>query len=288
MRTLPASRRYAAAAAIAGAAMFGPVQALADAGWLAWWQTPISGSATHHIEMTVAWHARLMVLAWGILIPAATLVARFFKVTPLQRWPERLDNKFWWHTHVRLQTIAVAVAAFAIVPVWGSRSEPLLSQVHRGFAWAACALAVAQIVGGALRGSKGGPTDRTLRGDHYDMTARRVVFEYVHKLGGYAAIACAAVAIVTGLILVDAPRWMAIAIAGWWLVCCLAFAWLQHRGWCIDTYQAIWGPGEEHPGNHRRPIGVGVRRYQEARAPLWPGHRPPGMASRQQRPTTTR
>ena len=34
----------------------------------------------------------------------------------------------------------------------------------------------AQVLGGYLRGSKGGPTDHRLRGDHYDMTARRVWF----------------------------------------------------------------------------------------------------------------
>ncbi|MCC6195472.1 MAG: cytochrome b [Burkholderiales bacterium] len=217
-----------------------------------------------------------MVLAWGVLIPLATLVARFFKVTPGQPWPERLDNKFWWRTHVYAQSVAVAITAIAIALLWGSRSELALAQVHRAFAWAACALAVLQVAGGMLRGSKGGPTDVTLRGDHYDMTARRVVFEYVHKLAGYAAIACAAAAIVAGLVLVDAPRWMAIFIAGWWAALGFAFAWLQRQGWCIDTYQAIWGPGETHPGNRRRPIGIGVRRHDQGRRPLWPGHQPGG------------
>ena len=63
-----------------------------------------------------------------------------------------------------------------------------------------------------------------------------------------------------GLLIVDAPRWMALILGVWWLILMAAFTRLQAAGRCIDTYQAIWGPDPAHPGNHLRPIGWGVRR----------------------------
>ena len=42
---------------------------------------------------------------------------------------------------------------------------------------------------------------------------------------------------------------------------------LQRRGRAIDTYQAIWGPGAEHPGNQRKPIGWGIRQVEDNRQP---------------------
>ena len=53
-----------------------------------WLTTPISGAAAHALELPLAWHGRLMVLAWAIGVPVAILLARFYKVTPTQRWPD--------------------------------------------------------------------------------------------------------------------------------------------------------------------------------------------------------
>ena len=49
---------------------------------LDWWLAPLSGATDHVIAAPVAWHARLMVLAWGVLIPVGVLWARFWKVAP--------------------------------------------------------------------------------------------------------------------------------------------------------------------------------------------------------------
>ena len=68
-----------------------------------WLLAPASGAAEHHIAPWAAWHGRLMVLAWAVLLPVGVLVARFFKVMPGQDWPLRLDNKSWWHAHRLLQ-----------------------------------------------------------------------------------------------------------------------------------------------------------------------------------------
>ncbi|MEM7613627.1 MAG: cytochrome B, partial [Pseudomonadota bacterium] len=64
----------------------------------------------------------------------------------------------------------------------------------------------------------------------------------------------------TGLYQSNAPMWMFVSLLMWWSVLGLAFLTFQRRGMSIDTYAAIWGPDASHPGNRRRPIGVGVTR----------------------------
>jgi hypothetical protein len=92
------------------------------------------------------------------------------------------------------------------------------------------------------------------------MTGWRRVFERLHKGLGWLAVLVAALAILLGLGLVDAPRWMALTLALWWLALVAVFVRLQRAGRCIDTYQAIWGPDPAHPGNRLKPVGWGIRR----------------------------
>lgn len=61
-----------------------------------------------------------------------------------------------------------------------------------------------------------------------------------------------------------ALTWITCLIAATWAVGAALFAWLQWKGYCLDTYQAIWGPGLEHPGNRISPIGWGIRRVRPA------------------------
>ena len=86
------------------------------------------------------------------------------------------------------------------------------------------------------------------------------IFEHVHKSTGYLLILLATAAILSGLWVANAPVWMWIALAAWWCVQILVFAWLQRSGYAVDTYQAIWGPDSRHPGNGMKPIGWGIRR----------------------------
>jgi hypothetical protein len=228
-----------------------------------WLLQPLSGSAHHVIAPWASWHARGMVLAWGVLLPLGALVARYYKVTPVQRWPAELDNKTWWHAHRGLQWTGVLVMSVAAALAWGrGRGASAAALVHAWAGWALVAAGWLQVVYGLRRGSKGGPTETTLRGDHYDMTPRRLHFERVHKGLGWLSVLAAIGVIALGLHLADAPRWMAVVLAAWWLLL-IAAAWqLQRQGRCIDTYQAIWGPDPRHPGNRLPPVGWGVRRPQ--------------------------
>ena len=223
--------------------------------------TPLSGSAAHALPTWTVWHARAMVLAWAVLLPLGALVARFFKVLPAQDWPRVLDHKAWWHAHRALQWLGAGLMLLGLWLAWGRGSgQGPLAQLHTWLGLVVCALGLLQIASGLIRGSKGGPTSTLMRGDHYDMTPWRSAFERLHKSLGWLSVLAAVVVLMGGLVLADAPRWMALVLASWWLALLAGFVVLQRAGRCIDTYQAIWGPDPVHPGNRLRPIGWGVRR----------------------------
>lgn len=230
---------------------------------LDWLMAPLSGATEHHLAPWAYWHARLMVAAWALLLPLGALIARYFKVMPGQRWPEQLDNKAWWHAHQALQWGGIVVMTLGLAVAWGhGGSATPAARWHVWGGWAVAALGWLQIAAGLSRGSKGGPTDAQLRGDHYDMTPHRVRFERLHKAFGWTAVLAALAVLALGLVAADAPRWMALALGLWWgLLGALAWHW-QRKGRCIDTYQAIWGPDPRHPGNRMDPVGWGVRRPQ--------------------------
>lgn len=231
---------------------------------LEWLLASIDMSRAHIIDAAVVWHGRLMVLAWAVFLPLGVIVARFFKVTSRQDWPAQLDNKVWWYAHQALQYAAGILMIIAVVLIW--RPMHAGSPWHSWLGWIVVAACAVQFLGAWLRGTKGGPTDPrpdgSLSGDHYDMTLRRRLFEQLHKSVGYIAIVLSLAAIASGLWLVNAPRWMALALALWWLVLIAVWSVLQSRGKAIDTYQAIWGPDPRHPGNAISPTGWGVRRRQ--------------------------
>ena len=229
--------------------------------WLHWLLAPLSGATDHLIQPWAYWHARSMVLAWAVLLPLGALVARFYKVRPNRGWPDTLDDKWWWHRHRSLQYAGCAVMGVGLWFAYGHGGRPgLLVTAHHGLGWTVIVLALSQIVGGYLRGSKGGPTDRQLRGDHYDMSTRRRVFEWLHKRLGWLSVLLSLPVVATGLIAVDAPRWMPLVLTLWYALLIGAFGRLQRQGRCHDTYQAIWGPDPVHPGNAAVRRGFGVRR----------------------------
>ena len=226
-----------------------------------WLVTPISGAHAHAIAGWAAWHGRLMVLGWNVMLPAGVLIARFGKVPRRDRWPAVLDHPTWWRSHVRLQTGGILLMSGAVLlAVLHASGTGRTVRIHHALGWTVAAAGWIQATAGALRGSKGGPTDASPRGDHYDMTPRRIAFERLHKGLGWSVVPLVWLATGYGLLLADAPRWMPVALVAWWSCLIALFVVLQRRGLCIDTYQALWGDGPHHPGNQRRPIGWGVVR----------------------------
>ena len=184
---------------------------------LAWLLDPIDALRAHDVALHTAWHGRAMTLAWVVLFPLGIFAARFYKITPKQNWPERLDNKAWWYAHLALQCSGGAAVTVAIILIWpgnwaGNGPGKIgTAGVHAWLGWSAVTLCAVQFLGGWLRGSKGGPEEQAigkpLAGDHYDMTRRRRFFEYAHKVTGYAALLAAVAALINGL-------WAALDVAG--------------------------------------------------------------------------
>jgi len=224
---------------------------------------PIDATRPHHVGQLVSWHGRIMVLAWGIIMPVAVLAARYFKITPRQNWPQQLDNPTWWHIHLKGQ-IAVVLLTLLGLAIVLMADHGLSSPPHRILGYCLIVLAIGQLVSGLLRGSKGGPTapapDGSLHGDHYDMTPRRLIFERWHKRLGYALIFMAMVTVLLGLWVANAPLWMVVLILSWWIALTMVALFLQFRVGAYDTYQAIWGPNPDLPGNRMNPQGWASRR----------------------------
>ena len=128
----------------------------------------------------------MMALAWLVLLPAGALVARFYKVLPRQDFPAVTDSKAWWRAHLLLQYGGTALAAAGLWTAWDALDGAWdLSNLHTLLGLAVMGLCAMQVVSAWLRGTKGGPTDThadpadpgTWRGDHFDMTRRRRLFE---------------------------------------------------------------------------------------------------------------
>ncbi len=226
-----------------------------------WMLAPIDLGRAHDVAPLVAWHGRVMTLAWGIMVPLGVLAARYFKVLPGQDWPRQLDNQVWWVTHRVMQYGAVALTLLGLFLILQDRQDHAGSTIHRLLGYTILVIAALQVTGGLLRGGKGGPTDRTGgASDHFEMTRRRIAFEVIHKALGYSALLLTVSTVVTGLWLANAPHWMWLAMAVWWSVLLTVAILLQRRGMALDTYQAIWGPDPELPGNRMTPIGIGIAR----------------------------
>ncbi|CAM3633809.1 cytochrome b561 domain-containing protein [Deinococcus frigens] len=195
-------------------------------------------------------HAGLMLIAWVLVLPAGIVIARFFKVTARQDYPRVVDNRIWFKTHVVMQYAGVICTTLGLGLAWFHTGRLNLGTAHTLFGLGAVALGWLQIVWGVRRGSKGGPTDPAgMRGDHYDMTPHRWVFEWGHRGGGYLALLLALGAAWSGLHLVNAPGWMLAALLVFPLLFAALFWCFSRQRWRVpNSYQAIWGPAHPQPG----------------------------------------
>jgi hypothetical protein len=185
-------------------------------------------------------HAGLMIYAWGILLPVGSTIARYFKVTGDQDFPREIDNHFWWTWHRLFQTAGMVLATLGALVVHAAGTSGFASW-HSRIGASVLLLGWLQVIAALLRGTMGGPTDATLRGDHYDMTRRRLVFEALHKTIGWITLGLAGAALVSGAVFTDAPDLVLVALGiliGAHLLAIFRFA---HAGRWVDTYRAIWG-----------------------------------------------
>lgn len=205
-------------------------------------------------------HGVIMAACWGILIPVSIVITRFFKVMPGQDYPAVTDAKFWMRSHRALSTLVIwGGTAGALLPVWALGGITLAS-THGQWGAAVIVLGWLQLAIAMSRGTHGGPwglgnPERMVlpkaqwRGDHYDMTRRRRIFEALHINPGHATWAAGLVAVFLGIDQLGLDWPWPTALAGFLGVLAVASVKFTRDGRRVPTYQAIWGVGEEHPGN---------------------------------------
>jgi hypothetical protein len=226
-----------------------------------WWRAPLYITPTLTASSAERAHAWLMVFAIVLCLPISSLIARYFKVTRKQNWPIVLDSKFWWYSHLLLGYGGMTLALVAVALFWsdlkildGDRIKRLGAPqlLHFAIGWATLLVGIFLVVSGWFRGSKGGPNDKQLRGDHYDLTPKRLRFESIHKYAAYGFLVLSLFAAGFGVITAGLPRWSLLMFAlGVLGLCALAIRW-ELKGRNIPSYQATFGLKQEHPGNRRR------------------------------------
>ena len=209
------------------------------------------------------YHAWFMFTIWVVFVPAVVLLTRFGKPRPspvgIPKGSAKFGRKlFWFTTHRRglfLATVLGMVGGIVAVVASGGFNP----EVHSILGLTTITLGALQIVSAWFRGSHGGPNsahaDQTvpssLRGDHYDMTARRRWFEAVHKSLGFIALATAFAAVATGLSIVWLPALALLfsIFTGVWILVVIVG---EAKGFRYDTYLANFGFGIQHPHNRAR------------------------------------
>ncbi|MDO5058261.1 MAG: hypothetical protein Q4E06_13205 [Lautropia sp.] len=246
-------------------------------GWLSslvdWLRQPLRAGHVDTLNQTDFWHGLLMALGGGVLVPVAVLAARYWKIVPGQDWPRVVNHRAWHWVHGLCGGGAVlCLLVGCYLAFHGMSLHQHLAHPHAWAGWTVVAMLVLLLVNIAARGSIGGPGRRQARtlvhlhdvpGDHYDMTARRRVFEFLHSLLGYGLVVMVMLTIGSGFWFVNVPRGLAMLVAAWWLLL-LGLAWRWERqGRAVDGYQARWGPGMGHPGNRIPVVGWRRKRYTE-------------------------
>lgn len=215
------------------------------------------------IEIHWNYHALLMFSVWMVLVPVCVIAIRFFKPKPSQYGVTTkisLRNIRWWWFSVHKYGLFAAVglslagATVALVVRGGFSGS-----VHSMFGITTLTMACLQVISALFRGTHGGryynnakPDDpSTWRGDHYDYTLRRRMFEAYHKSSGYFTGIFALGAVGSGLMQYSFPVLAAFAFI---LPILFLVVWivLEFKGRRYDGYRAVFGYGLEHPHNQAR------------------------------------
>lgn len=209
------------------------------------------------------YHALLMVFVWVVLVPFCITVMRFHKPPPSEKGIRRdvsLWNPEWWFFSVHKYGLFFAMfLCLAGAAVAFTASGGFSGSVHAWFGTLTVLLGVGQIISSQMRGTRGGkyrdganPDDpSTWRGDQYDRTPKRRMFEAVHKTCGYFTVLFAFGSVGSGLMQFNMP-----VLTVLFLIIC--FAWLavwtiyQFKGRDYDGYRVAHGYGLEHPYNKER------------------------------------
>jgi len=209
------------------------------------------------------YHAVLMFLIWMVLVPPSIISIRYFKPKPTPygiREKVKLSNTAWWWFHVHKYILYLAIGLLLVgAAVALAASHGFSGSVHSMFGILTVVLGCLQVASSWFRGTHGGryyytadPNDpSTWRGDHFNMTLRRRIFEAFHKNVGYFACFFAVGAVTSGLVQFPMPILTLVMLATALVILALCLV-LEYKGRKFDTYRSVFGNDPDHPYNKAR------------------------------------
>lgn len=215
------------------------------------------------IEIHWNYHALLMFGIWFVLVPFCITIIRYFKPKPTEfgiRRKVALRHPEWWWFNVHKYGLYLAVIlSLGGLLVAVVVSKGISGSLHSMLGLLTIGLACLQAISGMLRGTHGGkyyagadPNDpATWRGDHYDRTFRRRIFEAYHKTAGMFTLLSAAGAVGSGLMQYPMPvlAWLMFLIPLAFLAAWVTLEFFERR---YDGYRAAHGYNMDAPYNKAR------------------------------------
>lgn len=176
-----------------------------------------SAEAEQDLQPVLAVHGFMMFLAWGILLPGGILAARYLK---------HVKGDGWYRIHVYLQYSGLAIVLLALLFAVAELRGFFFGSLHVKFGTTAIFLVCMQPVNAFLR------PKRPNNGE--EVSSKRLLWEYLHVIGGRCAIVVGIGALFTGMKHlgdryggenVHGLNW---ALIAWFLICALIVMYLEY------------------------------------------------------------
>ncbi|KAL9168182.1 hypothetical protein ABFS82_05G143800 [Erythranthe guttata] len=199
-----------------------------------------SAEAEEDLRPVLAVHGFMMFLAWGILLPAGVLAARYLK---------HVKDDSWYRIHVYLQYSGLAIVFLGFLFAVAELRGLTLDSVHVKFGMLAILLAVAQPMNAYLRPKKAAIGEESSR--------KRIVWEYTHIITGRCALVVGFAALISGLKHLgdrygdENVHGLSWALIVWFLIGALIVMYLEYRetsmsrGRVAGRSNWVLGNGEE-------------------------------------------
>ncbi|XP_021739481.1 cytochrome b561, DM13 and DOMON domain-containing protein At5g54830 [Chenopodium quinoa] len=141
-----------------------------------------SAEVEQDLRPVLAVHGFMMFLAWGILLPAGVLTARYLK---------HMKGDGWYKVHVYLQYSGLAIVLLGFLFAVAELKGLFMTSLHVKLGMAGVVLACFQPINASLRPKKASNGESP--------SLKRVIWEYSHVIIGRSAIMIGMAALLTGM-----------------------------------------------------------------------------------------
>lgn len=153
----------------------------------------VSNAAVDRTQQIIFAHASLMLVSWGWMLPSGVIIAKFFKHRP---------DAFWYKVHRVVQPLGLVLAiigwAIALANFNVFQDKGMNNYRHAIMGTVTMVLGLLQPINALFRphAPKGGEQKTTLR----------MIWEAIHKGGGYVAVVLAVATIGLGTTILPFPE----------------------------------------------------------------------------------